>query len=164
MSAFAKKLVERNYGKRILAILIAAGILLLATAIFIPTTLHKQIAELRALERTQEQHEDAISENVTEGQISHKPRNREQEIRAVFHQLTPISISTKVIFVTVALLAFLIGAFYWITVAEWLYKIAVRNNLNRALWPMLGLLCNLLVLPALLIVLCDPQRARKQVL
>ena len=46
--------------------------------------------------------------------------------------------------------------------AEWLSKAAVRRGLNRALWPMLGLLFNVLTLPVLLVVLYDPKRMARQ--
>ncbi len=165
---FAKKLVERNYTKRVLAILIAAGILLIATAILIPTTLHKQISEFRALEEEKELQEKNDTAAVTpegsaEGKETREQDGKEQEIKAILRQLSPVGVGIKIVFAAVALLAFLLGAFYWITMAEWLYKTAVLHRLNRALWPMLGLIGNLLVLPVLLIVLCDPKRAGKQV-
>lgn len=58
---------------------------------------------------------------------------------------------------------FRLAAFYGITLAERLYKTAVRHELNRALWPILGLVLNLFALPLLLVALCDPKRAQKQV-
>lgn len=168
MEAFAKKLVERHYKKRIIAILIAAGILLAVTAILIPTTLHKQISEFRALEEQHELQEKndaaaAAPEDAAEGKETHRREDNEHEFKAVLRQITPIGTGVKIAFAAVALLALLLGIFYWITVAEWLYKTAVLHGLNRALWPMLGLIGNLLVIPVLLIVLCDPKRAGKQV-
>lgn len=165
MKKFAKKLVARNYRKRIVAMLIAAVVLIVAIAVLVPVTMHKQIEEFRALEKAQEKQEDIGNENqIPEEQISGKKHNgKEQGIKSMLRQLTPIGIGTKAVFAVVAFLAFLLGAFYWITVAEWLYKMAVIHEMNRALWPMLGLMFNVLVIPVLLIVLCDPKRAGKQV-
>lgn len=163
MKQIAQKLVERNYRRRILIILIAAAVLAVTVAVLIPVTLRKQIAELRAWKRAQEEQTDEASPaGLPDGQPKQKHRDREHEFKAVLRQLTPIGKGTKAAFAAVALLAFLLGVFYWITVAEWLYKTAVRNGLNRALWPMLGLLFNILTIPALLVVLCDPRRAGKQ--
>lgn len=158
MKQLAEKLVARNYKKRMLAILIAAVVLFAAVAVLIPTTLHKQLAEFRALEEARE--EQKSSEVPAERDSEHD--GKKQEIKAVLRRLTPVGKGTKLAFAAVALLAFLLGVFYWVTVAEWLYKTAVRNGLNRALWPMLGLLFNILAIPALLIVLCDPKREKKQ--
>ena len=58
---------------------------------------------------------------------------------------------------------FRLAAFYGITLAEWFYKTAVRHELNRALWPILGLVLNLFALPLLFVALRDPKRAQKQV-
>ena len=164
MKQIAQKLVERKYSKRIVAILLAAGILLAAAAILIPVTLHKQIAEFRALEETREEEKQSDAPAALPvGQGEHKKDDREHELKAMLRQLTPIGKGTRIAFAVLAVLAFLLFAFYWITVTEWLYKMAVLHGLNRALWPMLGLLFNVLVLPVLLVVLCDPRRVGKQV-
>lgn len=161
MKQIAEKLVRRNYRKRILSILIAAGVLLVAVGILIPVTLHRQIAEFRALEDAREQQEKTdTAAGADAGQTEQKHDGREQRIKAMLRQLTPVGKGTKAAFAAVALLAFLLGVFYWITVAEWLYKAAVMHGLNRALWPMLGLVFNLLALPLLLIALCDPKRVQ----
>ena len=164
MKQFAEKLVRRNYRKRILSILIAAVVLLVAVGILIPVTLRRQIAEFRALEDAREQQEETdaadAAAGTAEGQTERKHDGKEQKLKAMLRQLTPVGKGTKAAFAAVALLAFLLGVFYWITVAEWLYKVAVTHGLNRALWPMLGLVFNLLTLPLLLIVLCDPKRVQ----
>lgn len=191
MKQFAQKLVKRDYTRRILTIIVAALALFLALAITIPVTLHTQISELRAIgeareaeERQQEQsgqdeqsgqsgqpetdanlnedgqengHED-VHETVHEA----KRDDRERALKAALRQLTPVSTGAKIAFATIAVLFLLLGIFYWITVAEWLYKMAVLNNLNRALWPMLGLIFNIFVIPVLLVVLCDPKRAAEE--
>lgn len=164
MKHFAEKLFKRNYTKRMLAILIAAVVLFAAVAVLIPVTLHKQIAEFRVLEEAREHHEESDVQPDEAAVPSEREHDgKKQELKAILRQLSPIGSGTKIAFAVVAFLAFLLGAFYWITVAEWLYKTAVLNGLNRALWPMLGLLFNILIIPLLLIVLCDPKRNRKQV-
>ncbi len=196
MKAFGKRLVERNYKKRIIAILIAVAVLIVATAILIPTTLHKQISEYRALEEAQKKQEETVSadQTVTAGETEddedeereedeknerHKRVVKEREKRdrevkanekndgkendkeAILSQLTPVGIGVKVGFAVVAFLALVVGVFYWITVAEWLYKMAVLHGMNRALWPILGLIGNVIVVAVMLIVICNPLRVEK---
>jgi len=174
MKNFAEKLIKRNYKKRIIAAIIAAAVLVALTAALIPLTLGKQISELRALEEERENNEhgtaaeiaeEGAKENERQGIKEEKQRHndKEHEIKAMLRKVTPVSVGVKITFAVIAVIALLIGAFYWITVVEWLYKTAVNNNLNRALWPMLGLLFNILVIPALLVVLYDPKRISKKV-
>lgn len=201
MKKFADKLINRNYTKRIIAIIIAALVLLAAVAILIPVTLHKQISEAKALweeyeskekqeeqqkgntetakdaedtedtdnpenpentenvENNGEEKDDEVKEDGKHN--SRKRDDKEHEIKAILKQLTPVGKGTKIAFAAVFMLAFLLGVFYWITVVEWLYKTAVRHGLNRALWPILGCIFNILVIPVLLIVICDPKRAKR---
>lgn len=168
MKQFAEKLIKRNYTKRIVAVLLAAVVLMAAVAVLVPVTLHKQIEELRVWEKAQEEQE-RMGETAADGMGRSEPckeekhDDRERELKAVLRQITPIGREIKIAFVVVAFLAFVLFVFYWLTVAEWLYKMATLHGLNRALWPMLGLLFNVLVIPALLIVICNPKRLEKQV-
>lgn len=159
MKEIAEKIVVRDYKKRMISILTAAIVLLAAVAFLIPTTLHKQIAQFRALEEAHEKQERAETTNAN---LNAQHGDKEQKLKSVLRQLTPVGTGTKAAFAVVAFLALLLGIFYWITIAEWLYKTAVLNGLNRALWFMLGLLFNILVFPVLWIVLCDPKRMERQ--
>lgn len=163
MKRFTETCIERNYTKRILAILIAAAVLLAAVAVLVPVTLRRQIAEFRTLEEEREQQKKQTEQTQPDaGREERKKASHERELKAILRQLTPIGTGTKLAFAAVALLALLLGIFYWVTVAEWLYKTAVLHGLNRALWPMLGLLFNVLTLPVLLVVLYDPKRMARQ--
>ena len=102
--------------------------------------------------------QENVHEDVHETVHEAKRDDRERALKAALRQLTPVSTGAKIAFATIAVLFLLLGVFYWITVAEWLYKMAVLNSLNRALWPMLGLIFNIFVIPVLLVVLCDPKR------
>lgn len=189
MKKFADKLINRNYTKRIIAIIVAAFVLLAAVAVLIPVTLHRQISEaltlLEEYESKEKQEEmqkgntgsaksaedteaagntDEVKEVGDEEGEKHDGKKRddtEHEIKAILRQLTPVGKGTKLAFAAVFMLAFLLGVFYWITVVEWLYKMAVIHGLNRALWPILGCIFNILVIPVLLIVICDPKRTGK---
>ena len=164
MKRFAQKCVERSYKRRVLAILIAAGVMLAAMAVLIPITLHRQMAEFRRIEEAREKQEQ--SETVVDGGEERQNRERDEwkkEIRSVLHQLPPVGDGAKIVFAVMAALLILLGIFFWITVVEWLYKMAVLHGLNRALWPMLGMIFHILVIPVLLVVLCDPKRMAKRV-
>ena len=53
-----------------------------------------------------------------------------------------------------------LGAYYWLLVMAWLYKSAVKEGMNKSLWPILGLFTNLLAVLLFLIVRDDPRRAK----
>lgn len=54
-------------------------------------------------------------------------------------------------------------ACYWLLTAAWLYRSAVNEGMNKSLWIILALVCNLLAVAAFLIVRDAPQRTRKAV-
>ena len=103
--------------------------------------------------------EDQVSPKENPGHRDDK----EHRIKSALRQLTPVGTGVKVAFAAVALLFFLLGVCYWITVMEWMYKAAVLYGLNRALWSMLGGVFNFLALLVLLVVINDPKRMAKQV-
>ena len=172
MYAFFQKLTTRSYAKRFLWIAVAAAVLTAATAVLGPVKLHKQITELKALEQAHEERE-ALEERQeslpgktpdsrsAEKKDRHEEYENEADFESVLKQLSPVPAGTKIIFAVLAAFAILLLLFYWLTTVAWLYKMAVLHGLNRALWPILGCVFNLLVVPALLIVLYDPRRTGK---
>lgn len=51
-------------------------------------------------------------------------------------------------------------ACYWLLTAAWLYRSAVNEGMNKFLWMIQALVCNLLAVAAFLIVRDAPQRTR----
>ena len=78
--------------------------------------------------------------------------------KEILKSLTPVSTGVKVTAVLFVTAFFVLFVFYRITVAEWLFRMAVLHGLNRALWPILGMFFNLFAVLALLIVRYDPKR------
>lgn len=54
--------------------------------------------------------------------------------------------------ITSVILCGLCALAYWLMVAAWLYKASAKAGMNRALWPLLGLVFNLLAVLAFLIL------------
>lgn len=127
MKRFSEKLVRRNYAKRFLALVLAAVILLAGTAELIPVALRKQISELKTMEDSFEKQEEQVSPKENPGHRDDK----EHRIKSALRQLTPVGTGVKVAFAAVALLFFLLGVCYWITVMEWMYKAAVLYGLEK---------------------------------
>lgn len=144
-------------------ILIAALLLLSAFAILVPTTLRAQVPAFRALEEVREEREKSGATAVEDPAQSENGsgfKGREHERKLMLRQLPPSERAQRP---RLQDWLFWLAAFYGITLVERLYKTAVRHELNRALWPILGLVLNLFALPLLLVALCDPKRAQKQV-
>lgn len=59
--------------------------------------------------------------------------------------------------VFLSLMWIIIGILYWITVIEWIYKIAKIYNLNTALWPLLGAFFNIVAVFAIMIIISQPK-------
>lgn len=165
MKRISERLMKRNYPKRLLAIFLAAVFLLAVTAVLIPVTMRRQIAELRAWKEAREAQEkqtETVDPAATAEGESDRHDGGKKELKAALRSLTPIGKGVKVAFAAVALLAFLLGILWWVTTAEWLYQVAVLHGLNRALWPMLGCVLNVFAFLPLLVVLYDPKRLSAQ--
>lgn len=166
MKRISERLMKRNYPKRLLAVFLAAVFLLAVTAVLIPVTMRRQIAELRAWKEAHEvqekQAETVAPAMSVEGAESDKHDGGKKELKAALRSLTPIGKGVKVAFAAIAFLAFLLGILWWVTVSEWLYQVAVLHGLNRALWPMLGCVLNVFAFLPLLVVLYDPKRLSAQ--
>mgnify|MGYP006956097573 CR=1 FL=1 len=155
MKRISERLMKRNYPKRLLAVFLAAVFLLAVTAVLIPVTMRRQIAELRAWkeaheaqERQEKQAETVAPAMSAEGTESDKYDGGKKELKAALRSLTPIGKGVKVAFAALAFLAFLLGILWWVTVSEWLYQVAVLHGLNRALWPMARVCAERVCLPA----------------
>lgn len=150
MKTFAEKLVARDFKKRFIAIAIAAAVMLVISAVSIFALCHTQFSELIAAEN---EHTQTESIENADGEHGEHGEDHENHI-----SVTPLPVSSIVLLCIVAALDAALALFYWISVIEWLYKAAVKNSLNRALWPILGCFTNLIAVLILLIVINDPGR------
>ncbi|HBF14542.1 MAG TPA: hypothetical protein DDW30_02440 [Clostridiales bacterium] len=110
MKRISERLMKRNYPKRLLAIFLAAVFLLAVTAVLVPVTMRRQIAELRAWKEAreaQEQQDESLDPAApAEGEKSGKRDGKEKELKAALRSLTPIGKGVKVAFATAVPRAF----------------------------------------------------------
>lgn len=156
MTNFGEKLVARNFKKRFIAIAIAAAVMLVLSAASVAVLCHTQISEAVTLEKTLETQEKLQSEAQRGDEEG--GHDSEREDPELFQIGMPLPVVSIVILIVVAALDSVLMLFYWASVVEWLYKAAVKNWLNRALWPILGAFFNLLAVFALLIIINEPKR------
>ena len=95
-------------------------------------------------------------ENRTDGE--HDAHHSEEAWKS---KITPLNTMHFVLFGVVGVLWLVLLAYYWLLTAAWLYRSAVSEGMNKSLWMILGLVCNLPAVAAFLIVRDAPQRMRK---
>lgn len=159
MKAFAEKIIARDFTKRFIFIAIAAVAMLIVSVASVAMLCHTQISEAIQLEKNYDEQEklprDTQTEDIKDNEHEHGNEREEPEF---FDMVTPLPVVSIVILCVIAALYAALAVFYWISIVEWLYKAAVKNGLNHALWPILGAVFNIFAILALLIVVNDPKR------
>ena len=156
MKKFARTLVQRNYKKRFISIVIAGLLLAAVSVTALALTMREQLSALRGVLELEDAEEPAGSAESEKDGIEHRIK---AALRAIPHPGRAAKLAVLLSFLAFAVL----GVIYWVSVAEWLYKEAVIHGLNRALWPMLGCIFNLLAVMALLVVINEPSRVTGEV-
>lgn len=144
-----EKIMRWNYKKAFVTLIILAVVLALVSAIAVPLSLSQQIRDARAWEQT------AKTEKLQSGE-----RDGEREHDDWEKNITPLSVGHFVLFGSLIVLWLALGAVYWLLVMAWLYKSAVCEGMNKSLWPILGLFCNIFAVFAFLIVRDRPGRVK----
>lgn len=145
-----KKLMEKNYAKAFRTVVILALLLALLSAVVIPLSLSQQIRDLTALKQ------DSQELIVQQDNIDGKHHDSREELWK--SRITPPAAGTLAALGSLAVLWLALGLSYWLLVMAWLYKSAVKEGMNKSLWPILGLFTNLLAVFAFLIVRDNPRR------
>ena len=150
-----EKIMRWNYKKAFVTVVILAVVLALVSAIAVPLSLSQQIRDAHAWEQTAKterlQSGEAKSEHDGEGEHSDWEKN-----------ITPLSVGHFVLFGSLIALWLALGAVYWLLVMAWLYKNADCEGMNKSLWPILGLFCNIFAVFAFLIVRDRPNRKKPE--
>ena len=150
-----EKIMRWNYKKAFVTIVILAVVLALVSAIAVPLSLSQQIRDARAWEQTTKaerlQSGEKKSEHNGDGEHGDWEKN-----------ITPLSVGHFVLFGSLLVLWLALGAVYWLLVMAWLYKNAVCEGMNKSLWPILGLFCNIFAVFAFLIVRDRPDRRKPE--
>lgn len=141
-----EKVMQLNYAKAYKWAAILALMLALLSAVILPLSLSQQLKDAAALEQT-------YSEDRTLGQ-----QDSHHDEDAWKSQITPLTPMHFAIFGVTGLLWLALLAYYWLLTAAWLYRSAVNEGMNKSLWMILGLACNLLAVAAFLIVRDAPRR------
>lgn len=147
-------IMKKNYAKAFKTVILLAVVLAVVTAVAIPLSLSQQISDISALEQTGQ--ERTVQ---TDGEHGERRDDREEGWK---NRITPLNAVNYAVIGSAAVLWLALGLYYWLLVVAWLYKSAVNEGMNKSLWPILGLLTNLLAVFAFLIVRDDPRRVRPQ--
>ena len=144
-----EKIMQWNYKKAFVTIILLAVVLALVSAIAVPLSLSQQIRDAHAWEQT------VKAERLQSGEAGSE-REGERDGREA--NITPLDAGHFVLFGALAVLWLALGAVYWLLVMAWLCKNAVCEGMNKSLWPILGLFFNILAVFAFLIVRDRPGR------
>ena len=139
------RIMHKDFAKAFRLILVIFIVLAVFTAVAIPLSLSQQISDASHF-RQQAQAAD-MSEHQAE--------------RALKSSITPLNATNYAIIGGLSVLWAVLVLFYWFDVVAWLYKEAVKEGMNKSLWPILGLFFNFLAAFAFMIVRDRPSRVGK---
>ena len=150
-----EKIMRWNYKKAFITIVVLAVVLALVSVIAVPLSLSQQIRDAHAWEQTLKTERLQSGENQSEHAGEREHGDWEKNI-------TPLSVGHFVLFGSLIVLWLALGAVYWLLVMAWLYKSAICEGMNKSLWPILGLFCNIFAVFAFLIVRDRPGRVKPE--
>ena len=150
-----EKIMRWNYKKAFITRIILAAVLALVSAIAVPLSLSQQIRDAHAWEQT-------LKAEKLQAEETESARGGEREHGDWENHVTPLSAGHFVLFGSLFVLWLALGAVYWLLVMAWLYKNAVREEMNKSLWPILGLFFNIFAVFAFLIVRDRPSRRKPE--
>lgn len=76
-------------------------------------------------------------------------------------RITPLNAVNYAVIGALGVLWVVLAAYYWFTVAAWLYKNAAEEKMNKSLWLYLGLFFNFLAVMAFCVVRDQPGKLKK---
>lgn len=139
------RIMHKDFAKAFRLILVIFIVLAVFTAVAIPLSLSQQISDASHFRQ------QAQAADMTEHQAE----------RALKSSITPLNATNYAIIGGLSVLWAVLVLFYWFDVVAWLYKDAVKEGMNKSLWPILGLFFNFLAAFAFMIVRDRPSRIRK---
>lgn len=187
MNRLQEKILKLDFKKTAKAFAIIAVIVVIVGGIFSCLSLRPQMSEMASLWENHEAFgsyeqenggaekrgdmEDGEAQEFLNGEKSDRlqpdkhalstKRNYEREDAELFRKISEPSTAAYITVCTTVLLYAIIFTVYWLLVAAWMYKAAITANMNRALWPILGLLLNWVAV--LLFFIFRAQKEIKQV-
>ncbi len=147
-----------NYAKTFKRILILFIVLAVVSAVAIPLSLSRQISDAATL---RQQYALEKQNAVASGETKDKDHHHDDMEDVWKSQITPLNAVNYAIIGALGVLWVVLVLYYWFTVAAWLYKSAVQENMNKSLWLYLGLIFNFLAVMAFCIVRDQPKKLKK---
>ena len=147
-----KAIMKKDFAKAFKRTVLLAILLAVVSAIAIPLSLSRQLKDISALRGT-------AQEAVVQQDGEQTERHHDQE-NLWKSQITPLSAVNYAVMGGAGMLWLVLLGYYWLLVMAWLYKSAVKEGMNKSLWPILGLFTNLLAVSAFLIVRDNPRREK----
>ena len=147
-----------NYAKTFKRILIFFIVLAVMSAVAIPLSLSRQISDAAAL---RQQYALEKQNAIASGETTDKDHHHDDMEDVWKSQITPLNAVNYAIIGALGVLRVVLVLYYWFTVAAWLYKSAVQENMNKSLWLYLGLIFNFLAVMAFCIVRDRPEKLKK---
>lgn len=147
-----EKLMKKDCAKAFKTVVILVVLLALMSAVVIPLSLSQQISDISSLPQT-------AQEQMVQQDGIHTEHHADRE-ELWKSSITPPAAGTLAALGGIAVLWLVLGIYYWLLVAAWLYKSAVNEGMNKSLWPILGLFTNLLAVFAFLIARDNPRRVK----
>ena len=147
-----ERIMKKNYAKAFKTVIIIAIVLALVSAVTIPLSLSRQINEISALEQTGREQTVQWDDKFEQHHIDH-----EELLKS---RITPLTTVNYAIFGVLAVMWMVLGIYYWLLIVAWLYRNALKEGMNKSLWPILGLFTNLLAVFAFLIIRDNPHRIK----
>ncbi len=150
-----EKIMCQNYKKAFIRVAVLAIVLALVSAVAVPLSLSQQIRDAHVWEQNAKAEQLQIADQQAVSDGGHEHDDWENHV-------TPLTAGHFVLLGSLAVLWLALGAVYWLLVIAWLYKNAVLEGMNKSLWPILGLFCNIFAVFAFLIVRDRPSRCKAE--
>jgi len=169
MNKLQNCVMNMDFRKAARRFIIAALLIVILGGIVVGATLKTQIQEAITYHQTYDNGIDREASQV-QAQTESDERDRyagenhgmvhENENDGFLHsaQITEPSTGAKIVLGVYGLLCLLIGVFYWLLIAAWLYQAAEKCAMNGLLWAVLGIFFNLAAVLAFVLL-----RSRKAI-
>ena len=155
--------MNRNYTRTFKRVAVLFILLAVVTAVAIPLSLSRQISDAAALKQERilaAQSEPAAADTADRHDGENHDREHDRE-HAWESRITPLSAMNYAVIGGLAVLWAVLALYYWLAVIAWLYKSAVNEGMNKSLWAVLGLFCNIFAVMAFCIVRDRPANLNK---
>lgn len=154
MDKLKSRIVQTDFRKFFKWFIIVSLAVIIIGAVITGIVFRTQISEGISYMQMYEHGEDQWTGQTQDG--GHHDGEWDDRLDAV--PFTPPSTGAWITAGVFGVLCVLIAVVYWLAVVAWLYKAAAVSNMNRLLWPLAGLVGNLLAVALFLAARCMIRR------